>query len=118
MRPSGRRRGRVEYGALGLRLRACPLRPLLQFSKLVHFLRDDRYAADEAALLRRRAKVAAAAAGGEAAAASADAAAPIEPGPGSACGYVVPRMFKTLIGKGHAEFAGAQGAKGLRAVRE
>ena len=29
----------------------------------------------------------------------------VPPGPGSACGFIVPRAFKTLIGKGHPEFS-------------
>ena len=49
--------------------------------------------------------------GGAATTAAAASAAPpsaIESGPGTKCGYVVPRMFRTLIGKGHAEFSSSR----------
>ena len=31
-----------------------------------------------------------------------------EPAPGAACGYVVPRTFRTLVGKGHKDFSSGQ----------
>lgn len=100
---SSRRRALLPLPSLGALTARWPT-AAPQFSKFVRFLQDGRYAADEATLLRRRAAAAAAAASAPPAAD-----APIEPGPGGACGYVTPRMFKTVIGKGHAEFAGALG---------
>jgi ubiquitin carboxyl-terminal hydrolase 5/13 len=52
--------------------------------------------ADAAALTHTTADDAAATAGEDV---------PLPPAPGTACGFIVPRSFKTLIGRGHAEFA-------------
>lgn len=38
---------------------------------------------------------------------STSAAQPPAPGPGAACGYIVPRMYRQLVGKGHPEFSTA-----------
>jgi ubiquitin carboxyl-terminal hydrolase 5/13 len=69
---------------------------LAQTARLFSSLADSRYAApaDAAAVV-------------SAAVAATTPAAPA-PAPGGACGYCVPRVMRTLLGKGHAEFSSAR----------
>lgn len=80
---------------------------LTQTSKLFHYLYSKRYALSDDAMARRK-EHAAREVGDEKEkekekAEDKEEKHP-EPGAGSACGFVTPRMFKGIVGKGHPEF--------------
>jgi ubiquitin carboxyl-terminal hydrolase 5/13 len=94
---------------------------LAQTARLVSGLNDTRYALDTAAAAAAAAAHAHAPAAAAAPAAEAvvDASAPahmavedvpkpIPSGPGARCGYLVPRTYRTLVGKGHPDFSSAR----------
>jgi ubiquitin carboxyl-terminal hydrolase 5/13 len=80
---------------------------LTQTSKLFHYLYSKRYQLSDESMRRRKEAAAANAAGAKKEEAKDEKEKEEkhpEPGAGNACGYVCPRMFKGIIGKGHAEF--------------
>jgi len=79
---------------------------LTQACKLLHYLHSDRYGLTAEALVRRKeaGSKGAPAPAGDAKSATTTAVADPEPGAGGACGFVTPRMFKAIVGKGHPEF--------------
>ena len=76
-----------------------------QTARLLCALRDPRYAHTPAALLRARSAPKPADAS---VSAMTDVDADIEAAPGGAAGYIVPRAFRDLVGKGHADFSTAR----------